>query len=193
MTAPELRTERLLLRQWRESDRAPFARLNGDPVVMEHFPSTLDENQSDVLAELVDIGLAERDYGLWAVEVVDGPEFIGFVGLSSPTWQATFTPCIEVGWRLDRPHWGHGYATEAAAEVLRYGFQDLGLAEIVSFATLTNLPSYAVMKRLGMHRDPAEDFDHPNIAAGDPLCRHLLCRVTAAGWERNTSRQLLGE
>ncbi|MDG2113087.1 MAG: GNAT family N-acetyltransferase [Actinomycetota bacterium] len=186
MTAPELATERLLLRRWRESDHVPFARLNGDPVVMEHFPSTLDETQSSVLAELCDVGLAERDYGLWAVEVVDGPEFIGFVGLSSPSWEAVFTPCIEIGWRLDRPHWGHGYATEAAREVLRYAFEDLGLDEVVSFTTLTNTPSSAVMERLGMTRDPAEDFDHPNIESGHPLRRHLLCRVDQDGWRHQT-------
>ena len=182
MSAPELRTDRLLLRRWRESDHAPFARLNGDPEVMEHFPSTLDETQSNVMAELLDVGLAERDYGLWAVEVVDGPAFIGFVGLSNTTWEAAFTPCIEIGWRLDKPHWGLGYASEAAAEVLRYAFDELELDEVVSFTSLSNLPSLAVMERIGMTRDPAEDFDHPNLRPDDPLCRHLLSRLSRARW-----------
>jgi len=127
LSAPELHTERLLLRRWRTSDHPAFARLNGDPAVMEHFPSTLDEVQSNVMAELLDAGLAERDYGLWAVEVAGGPEFIGVVGLSSPTWEASFTPCVEIGWRIDRPYWGSGFATEAAHEVVRYAFEDLSL------------------------------------------------------------------
>ncbi len=182
MSAPELRTERLRLRRWRTSDHEPFARLNGDPEVMDHFPSTLEEVQSNVMAELLDAGLAERDYGLWAVEVVEGPDFIGFVGLSSPTWSASFTPCVEIGWRLDKPHWGNGYASEAAREVLRYAFEELQLDEIVSFTSLTNLPSLAVMERIGMTRDPAEDFDHPNLVAGDPLRRHLLSRISAVDW-----------
>ncbi len=181
---PELRTERLLLRRWRDSDRAPFARLNGDPVVMEHFPSRLTAAESDVLADLLDLGLARREYGLWAVEVIGGAPFIGFVGLSSPTWEAAFTPCVEVGWRLDRPHWGRGYASEAAREVLRYAFETLGLDEVVSFTTLANSRSLAVMERIGMTRDPAMDFDHPSIERGHPQRRHLLCRLTRHDWSR---------
>ena len=149
---------------------------------MEHFPSTLDEVQSNVMAELLDAGLAERDYGLWAVEVAGGPEFIGFVGLSSPTWEASFTPCVEIGWRIDRPYWGSGFATEAAHEVGRYAFEDLSLEEVVSFTTLANTRSFAVMQRLGMSRDPAEDFDHPNLAPGHPQRPHLLCRLSAESW-----------
>ena len=182
MSAPELRTDRLLLRRWRDSDREPFARLNGDPVVMEHFPATLDDTQSNVMVELLDTGLQERDYGLWATEVVDSGEFIGFVGLAAPAFTAHFTPCIEIGWRLDRPYWGNGYASEAAREVLRYAFEDLGLEEVVSFTSLTNLPSLAVMERIGLRRDPADDFDHPNLDPGHRLTRHLLTRLTAEQW-----------
>lgn len=182
MSSPELRTERLLLRRWKDSDHEPFARLNGDAEVMEHFPSTLDANQSGVMAELLDVGLAERDYGLWAVEVVDEEPFIGFVGLAAPTFEAEFTPCVEIGWRLDRPHWGNGYATEAATEVLRYAFEELELHEVVSFTSLTNEPSFAVMQRIGLHRDPADDFDHPNIDAGHRLARHLLARLRCDEW-----------
>ena len=183
MSAPELRTERLLLRRWRESDHAPFARLNGDPEVMQHFPATLDETQSNVMAELLDAGLAARDYGLWATEIVATGEFIGFVGLAAPTWEAVFTPCVEIGWRLDKPHWGNGYASEAANEVLWHGFTRVGLDEIVSFTTLANLPSFAVMQRIGMSRDPAEDFDHPRLEVGHPQRRHLLSRITRDQWK----------
>ena len=186
--SPELCTERLLLRRWRDSDLDPFARLNGDPEVMEHFVSTLDENQSGVFAELLDAGLEAREYGLWAVQVVGGADFIGFVGLSSPMWVASFTPCVEIGWRLDKMYWGNGYATEAACEVLRYGFESVGLDEIVSFATLSNVASRAVMQRLGMSRDVNEDFDHPNIAAGHRMQRHLLCRLSRPAWQASRER-----
>ncbi len=182
MSAPELRTARLRLRRWNDDDLEPFARLNGDPEVMAHFPATLDPVQSGVLAALADQGLADRRYGLWAVEVVDVVGFAGFLGLSSPTWDAVFTPCVEIGWRLDRPWWGRGYATEGAQEVLRYAFEDLGLDEVVSFTSLTNVRSARVMARLGMVRDRAEDFDHPNIDAGHPLARHMLCRIDRDRW-----------
>lgn len=182
MGAPELATERLLLRRWRASDRAPFARLNASPEVMEYFPSTLTTTQSDVFAELIDIGLVERPFGLWAVEVVGLVPFVGFVGLSVPTWDAPFMPCVEVGWRLDSPHWGLGYATEAASEVLRYAFGELVLPEIVSFTSKVNLRSRAVMDRLGMVRDSTMDFDHPNLEAGHHLTPHVLYRMTASRW-----------
>lgn len=178
---PELRTERLLLRRWRESDRAPFAALNADPRVMEHFPARLDRAESDAMVDRLELGLATRGFGLWAVEVPGVAPFIGFVGLSVPGFEAPFTPCVEVGWRIAAEHWGRGYAPEAAAEALRCGFQDHGLAEIVSFTTTANVNSQRVMQKLGMHRDPAEDFDHPTTP-GWAGRRHVLYRLRAEEW-----------
>jgi RimJ/RimL family protein N-acetyltransferase len=175
----ELVTLRLRLRQWRTEDLEPFAALNADPEVMRYFPATLDRRQSDALAEREAIAIGSRGWGLWAVEVVDEAPFIGFVGLAEPSFQAHFTPAVEVGWRLAREHWGKGYATEAAREALRFGFDELGLEEIVSFTTVYNRPSRRVMERLGMSHDPADDFDHPNVPAGSPLRPHVLYRLTA--------------
>ncbi|HLJ03156.1 MAG TPA: GNAT family N-acetyltransferase [Solirubrobacteraceae bacterium] len=171
-----MRTERLLLRQWRDSDLEPFAALNADPEVMRYFPGTQSRQQSDALAERERRAIAERGWGLWAVEVLDGPEFIGFVGLNEPGFEAHFTPAVEVGWRLAREHWGHGYATEAARAAVAFGFGELALSEIVSFTTEPNLRSRRVMERLGMTHDPAGDFDHPMLPDW-PLRRHVLYRL----------------
>src|SRR5687767_8018500 len=122
---PELRTERLVLRRWRDEDREPFARLNADPVVMEHFPGTLDRQKSDDFVDRIEAGFDERGYGLWAVEVPGVAPFIGFVGLNPATFDAHFTPALEVGWRLDRPYWSQGYASEGAREALRFAFEKL--------------------------------------------------------------------
>jgi RimJ/RimL family protein N-acetyltransferase len=171
----DLRTERLLLRQWRDDDFAPFAELNADPEVMRHFPRTLSRAESDTLAERQRTLIAERGWGLWAVEAPEG--FIGFVGLSEPRFEAHFTPAVEVGWRLARHGWRKGYATEAARAAVAYGFDELGLEEIVSFTFVGNDRSRGVMERLGMTRDEADDFDHPVLAEGDPLRRHVLYRL----------------
>lgn len=172
----ELRTERLLLRQWRPEDRRPFAVLNADPITMEHFPSTLTRAESDALVDRIEAAFEQQGWGLWAVEARGVADFIGFVGLSEPGFDAHFMPAIEVGWRLDRAHWGHGYATEAARAAVAAGFHELGLEEIVSFTVPANLRSRAVMERLGMTRDPADDFEHPRLPAGHPLRRHVLYR-----------------
>lgn len=176
-SAPELRTERLLLRAWRDEDRSAFAALNADPEVTEHFPSTLTREQSDELVDRIVLGHAERGFGLWAVEVPGVAEFIGFIGLAVPGFEAAFTPCVEVGWRLERSAWGHGYASEGAREVLRFAFGDLGLDEVVSFTAVPNLRSQRVMQRIGMTYDAADDFDHPRMPPGDPLRRHVLYRT----------------
>lgn len=172
-----MRTERLLLRQWRDDDLEPFAELNADPEVMRYFPAPLTREQSDALAGRERERIARDGWGLWAVEVVDGPPFVGFVGLARPRFEAHFTPAVEIGWRLARGHWGNGYATEAARAVLAFGFDELRLAEIVSFTSVANVPSQRVMERLGMTRDAEGDFDHPNLAAGHPLRRHVLYRI----------------
>jgi ribosomal-protein-alanine N-acetyltransferase len=177
-SGPELRTERLVLRRWRPDDLDAYAVLNADPVVREHFPSTLTREES--LDELTrfDDRFDERGYSLWAVEVPGMAAFIGFVGLNLTTWDAPFTPAVEVGWRLARAYWGHGYASEGARASLRYGFDVIGLDEIVSFTTPANVRSWRVMERIGMTRDPRDDFDHPLIPIGHPLRRHVLYRVS---------------
>jgi ribosomal-protein-alanine N-acetyltransferase len=164
-----------LLRGWREADAAPFAALNADHEVMEHFPAPLTRAESDALIERAQAGLDERGWGLWCLEV-DGA-CVGFVGLAVPRFEAHFTPCVEIGWRLARAAWGHGYATAAARLALAHGFDVVGLSEIVSFTATSNLRSQRVMQRLGMTHDPAEDFDHPRLAEGHPLRRHVLYRL----------------
>ncbi|GII58308.1 N-acetyltransferase [Planotetraspora thailandica] len=179
-----IQTERLVLRRWREADKDPFAALNADPAVMEHFPAVLSRAESDAMADRIAADIADRGFGLWAVEA-DGA-FIGFTGLSVPRFTAAFTPCVEIGWRLARHAWGHGYATEAATAALGDGFTRLGLTEVVSFTAVPNLRSQAVMRRLGMSHDPAEDFDHPAVAEGSPLRRHVLYRISAERWHRGS-------
>lgn len=175
-------TARLLLRRWCEADLAPFAALNADPVVMEHFPGTLSRRRSDVLVERMDAQLAEHGWGLWAVEVPGVTPFAGFVGLAAAD-RLLGRPAVEVGWRLARDWWGHGYATEGGREALRVGFSEVGLHEIVSFTVPANVRSRAVMERLGMTHDAVDDFDHPGIdAEAHPhLVRHVLYRVERAG------------
>ncbi len=173
----ELRTQRLLLRPWRDDDREPFAELNADPEVMRYFQAPLTRAQSDALAERAGSTIAERGWGLWAVEAVDVAPFIGFIGLAEPRFEAHFTPAVEIGWRLARAHWGRGYATEGAHATAAFAFDELGLDEIVSFTTVTNEPSRRVMERLGMTHDEADDFEHPNLAPGDPLRTHVLYRL----------------
>jgi len=176
-------TQRLVLRQWCGEDRTPFAVLNADPMVMEHLPALLTRAQSDALVDRCIEHIARHGYGLWAVEVRASSEFIGFVGLSVPTWEAAFTPCIEIGWRLARSAWGHGYATESANAVLATAFGAIGLNDVVSFTTTGNLRSQHVMRRIGMTHNPSEDFDHP-LLAGGPLRRHVLYRISRADWQR---------
>jgi len=176
---PELlETERLRLRRWRDEDLGPFAAMNADPEVMEHFPAALTRAQSDLLVERIEAGFEANGFGLWALEVRDSGAFIGFTGLAAPGFEAEFTPAVEVGWRLARSSWGNGYATEAGRAALTFGFEWLGFKEIVSFTTAANLRSRAVMERLGMGRDPADDFEHPSLPPGHPQRPHVLYRAT---------------
>jgi RimJ/RimL family protein N-acetyltransferase len=174
-----LRTERLIIRQWRAEDRDPFAAMNADPEVMEHFPAMLGRAESDATVDRIRERIEGTGLGFWAVEIAETGRFIGFTGLSVPRFDAPFMPAVEIGWRLARDAWGHGYATEAARRALAFAFGDLGLAEVVAFTTTTNLRSQAVMRRIGMTHDPADDFDHPLIAEGHPLRRHVLWRAAA--------------
>jgi RimJ/RimL family protein N-acetyltransferase len=174
----ERRTARLILRQWRESDLQPFAELNADPEVMEHFPARLSREQSDEFAARAAARIDDLGFGLWAVEVIESGAFAGFVGLNPvPPILPIQAAGPEVGWRLARPFWGQGLASEAAQAALDVGFDTFGFEEIVSFTGATNVRSQRVMQRLGMHRDPAEDFDHPVVAEGHRLRRHVLFRM----------------
>ena len=170
---------RLLLRPWQESDYEPFADLCADPVVMEHFPSTMERAAAIEWARLKQSEIDARGWGLWAAEVRGVANFIGFIGLSRPSFMPD---SVEIGWRLAQPFWGFGYATEGANLALDYGFTNVGLGEIVSFTATTNVRSEAVMRRLGMTHDAADDFDHPNLPAGHRLARHVLYRMSRERW-----------
>jgi len=180
-----IRTERLLLRGWLDEDRAPFAQMNADPEVREHFQGTLTADESDAFVERIEAHWDERGWGLWAVEVPGVAPFIGFVGLW-PADYVTGAPMVEVGWRLAREHWGQGYASEAARAALRFGFEEVGLDEIVSFTVPQNERSTRVMERIGLIRDPAGDFDHPRVdpVAYPQLVRHVMYRLDRDRWRQ---------
>ena len=172
-----IETDRLLLRRFRDTDKDSFALMNRDPAVMEFFPALLSRVESDALVDRIDAHWAEHGIGLWAVEIRASGEFIGYVGLAVPRFSVHFTPCVEIGWRLDAGHWGEGLATEGARAVVRYAFEVLGLPEIVSFTVPDNLRSRRVMEKLGMTHDAEDDFDHPLLPAGHPRRRHVLYRL----------------
>jgi RimJ/RimL family protein N-acetyltransferase len=175
----ELRTERLLLRRWRDSDREPFSRLNSDPRVMEFFPGLLSRGESDRLVDRYEEHFAQRGFGLFAAELLENGSFVGYIGLAQVAFQAAFTPCVEIGWRLAADHWGKGFATEGAREVVRHAFEELKLQSLVSFTAVTNVRSRRVMEKLRMSHDPADDFDHPRLPEGHSLRRHVLYRLHA--------------
>ncbi len=183
MSVHELRTERLLLRRWRAEDRAPFAAMNADPEVMEHFPARLTRSESDGFARRIDAHMQREGWGLWAMEERSTGRFLGFTGLARPGFDAPFMPAVEIGWRLARDAWGHGFATEAARAATVFAFDELELAEIVSLTVVANERSRAVMRRLGMHHDPADDFDHP-LVSQHHLRRHVLYRLAASDFAR---------
>jgi len=179
-----LTTSRLLLRAFGPSDLAPFTALNTHPLVVESLGSSPTREQSDAMVTYF-IGELEREgWGLWAIELVESGAFVGMAGLHRVSPHYPCAPAVEIAWRLDPAHWGHGYATEAAAASLSYGFDVGGLEEIVAFTTTLNLRSQAVMQRIGMVRDAAADFDHPSMPEDSPLRRHVLYRVQAPGPRR---------
>ena len=182
----EFDTERLRLRQWCAADQEPFAALNADPKVMEFFPAPLSRTESDAIANRCQALIAERGWGFWAIETKNENEFIGFVGLHTPAPELPFSPCVEVGWRLAANHWGRGFATEAARGALHIGFERLGLAEIVSFTSVINLRSRAVMVKLGMS-ETEETFEHPNVPVGSALRQHCLYRLSHSQWVANAA------
>ncbi len=174
-------TERLQLRRWQPADLAPLAAMNADPAVMRYFAGTANADASQRSIAGWQAAFEARGWANWAVETKDSAEFIGFVGLTVPARVFSFSPCVEIGWRLAQRFWGRGYATEAALAALALGFDRLRLAEIVSFTSLVNTPSRAVMQRIGL-RDTGQDFDHPALPEGSPLRRHCLYRITRAMW-----------
>jgi RimJ/RimL family protein N-acetyltransferase len=177
-----LTSERLLLRSWTAADVEPMHTMSTDPEVMRFFPRPMTGEEVRAFVTRQAARLAGGRPGLYVLERLADRRFLGFVGLAEPRFEAAFTPCVEVGWRLVRDAWGHGYATEGARAVLAHGFGTLGLEEVVSFTAVPNEPSQAVMRRLGMHTDPADDFDHPALEEGHWLRRHVLYRLTAAQW-----------
>ena len=178
-----LTTSRLRLRLWRDEDLEPYAALNADPRVREFFPSVLTHQESADSMQVILDDWQRRGFGVWAVEVIGGAPFIGFIGLSVPSFDAPFTPCVELGYRLAFEHWGRGYATEGSRAAIGFGFATMGLQEIVALTAVANERSRRVMERLGMRRNPADDFEHPNIEVGHRLRRHVLYRLTATEWE----------
>lgn len=181
---PILRTKRLILRRWRQSDLIAFAALKADPKVMEFLANCLGRVESDEIAARIEERFERYGFGFWAVEVISGEAFIGFVGLNVPTFQTHFIPCVEIGWRLAADYWSRGYATEAARAALRFGFCELELPEIVSFTTVANTRSQRVMERLGMIRSAEEDFDNPRLPVDHPLRRHVLFCLSREAYGR---------
>lgn len=186
-----VRTKRLILRPWQESDLEPFAQLNADPRVREYFPGILSREESDASVKLVSNHIEKYGWGFWAASLIHTGEFIGFIGLEDVYFSAPFnelTPAVEIGWRLAFSHWGKSYATEGARRALQYGFDHLKLDEIVSFTILKNIRSRHVMEKIGMHHDPKDDFAHPKLSEGHPLRKHVLYRLNKTDWERQISR-----
>ncbi|CAN5238923.1 GNAT family N-acetyltransferase [soil metagenome] len=177
-----LQTERLLLRRWKESDLAPFSEINADPNVMKHFPKMLTPDETKALIEKIENRFELDSLGLWAVELLSNQAFIGFVGLWKPTFDAHFTPCVEIGWRLANRYWGQGYAPEAARAVLEDGFERICLEEIVAMTALLNKNSMRVMEKIGMTLDPQDNFMHPSVEDGHRLKEHVLYRIKKSDW-----------
>lgn len=182
MFVPELRTKRLILRAFTAADRHPFAAMNADPEVMTYMSRSLDRAASDLFMARIQERWDTDGFGLWAIERQDDGAFLGFAGLSRPSFDAPFMPAVEVGWRLARTAWGHGYATEAGAAALDHGFEVLGLAEIVSFTAVGNERSRRVMERLGMTHNLADDFEYPLVPPGHLVRRQVLYRLARETW-----------
>lgn len=185
-TMIEIKTERLILRQWTESDLKPFAELNADRRVREFFPKVLTRQESDGFVKIFSDHIKQYGWGFWAACLIETGEFIGFIGLETVNLAVPFTknPTVEIGWRIAHKHWGKGYATEGALKALEYGFQTLKLEEIVSFTVVQNIRSRNVMKKIGMHHDAKDDFDHPNLPEGHPMRRHVLYQISLQEWQK---------
>lgn len=175
-------SDRLGFRRWKNDDREAFARMNADPQVMEYFPNTLTQAESDKLIQRFEQHTEEKGFGIWAVERKEDGAFIGFIGLLEVGFDAGFQGAVEIGWRLDNKFWKQGYATEGAKACLDYAFRILGLTEVWSFTAAINQPSETVMQRIGMEK--VKEFDHPKLEEGSPLRRHVLYKITADDWQQ---------
>jgi ribosomal-protein-alanine N-acetyltransferase len=185
---PVLETKRLRLRRWRTDDLRPFAALNSDPVVMEHFPSMgITTEETGKMIAHFEYHFEEHGFGLWAVEIKWARSFIGFCGLAVPGFAAPFMPAVEIGWRFAKEHWGSGYATEAARAAMDFGFDEAELDEIVSFTIPANTRSVSVMERLGMTHNTVDDFDHPRFPDDERIRHHVLYRITPEKWAKSNA------
>ena len=182
-----LKTERLILREWNATDREPFARMNADARVLEYLGERMSRERSDEVADRIEAHFRAHGFGLCAADLAESGEFIGFIGLAVPSFEAAFTPCVEIGWRLAAEYCGAGLATEGAREIVRYAFEELGLPELVSLTAIGNERSRRVMAKLGMTHDAAENFDHPRVPVGDPLRRHVLYRLRREKWVNSSA------
>jgi len=183
-----IETARLRLRRWQESDRTAFALMNADRQVMEFMPGCLSRAESDALVDRIQAHFRQNGFGLYATELVQENRFIGFIGLSVPDFEAHFTPCVEIGWRLGAAYWGQGLATEGARAVAGYAFENLKIGELVSFTVPMNRGSRRVMEKIGMAHAVSDDFDHPTLREGHPLRRHVLYRLTPPALLRDNAR-----
>jgi ribosomal-protein-alanine N-acetyltransferase len=181
---PTLTTPRLILRPWRDDDLPAYAAMNADPRVMQFFQKTWTPQESAATLGRVRAHFDRHGFGKWAVEAPGVAPLVGLVGLAVPDYDLPFNPCVEIGWRLAAEVWGRGYATEAARAALDFAFRELRVPEVVAFTVPANARSRAVMERLGMTRNPAEDFDHPMIPVGHPVRRHVLYRLSASAHDR---------
>ncbi len=184
----ELRTPRVLLRQWKDSDIDAWAAMNADPRVRQYFPGVLTRADAQGEAERIRTAIAQRGWGLWALEVPGIHAFAGFVGLSLPGYEAPWMPAVEIGWRLTPSAWHQGYATEGAAAALHFAFTQLELPQVVALSVPNNVPSHHVMDRIGMVRDVTADFDHPRVPSDSPLRRHILHRITPEQWRKHAAK-----
>ncbi len=172
-----LTTDRLILRQWREEDKAPFAAMNADKDVMRFFPSVQTRKHSDSAVDRFYTHIEDHGFGFWAAELRESGRFVGMIGLQHASAVVPCAPAVEIGWRLDKSVWGQGLAPEGASAALAYGFSALAVTEIVSFTAAINTPSARVMEKIGMQRDRLCDFDHPLVPEGHPVRPHILYRI----------------
>lgn len=179
MSIKTIETERLILREWHDEDRTPFARMNADPLVMEYLPRVLDEKASGKLVDRFQMHFDKHGYGLYATERKEDGKFMGFIGLNQVEFKAPFVPAVEIAWRLGYEFWGKGFGSEAACAILEHGFNTLELPEIVSFTVHDNEKSISVMEKIGMTRDEGGDFDYPSLRKDHPLGRFVLYRLGA--------------
>ncbi|MBN9542308.1 MAG: GNAT family N-acetyltransferase [Alphaproteobacteria bacterium] len=172
-----IQTDRLILRKWKDEDIKPFALMNQDPKVIEFLRGSMNEEEAKKFLEVHNNAINSRGYSLFAAELKETNELIGFIGLSQPIFKATFTPCVEIAWRLGSQFWGKGYASEGAKACLEFGFNQLNLKEIVAFTVPDNINSRKVMERIGMVYDAAADFNHPLLPIDHKLSKHVLYRI----------------